>query len=181
MAEKKPLLAGIRLGDEHGIDIHPQRLGIGGVQSMLGIDKGHLAPPLLGSLKFYSSVRIDIRRVESLKNGSEVIGNHVRAKIVKNKVAPPFRQIHHHHINGAGADQCLTDLQPLLAGIRLGEKDFGKGAVMRLGENAHVVVEAIPTGSLALDMALGIGGVLFLSVRTRLPSRHSHFAIFSVP
>ena len=39
------------------------------------------------------------------------------------------------------------------------EKDFGKGAVMRLGENAHVVVEAIPTGSLALDMALGIGGV----------------------
>ena len=41
------------------------------------------------ALKFYSSVRIDIRRVESLKNGSEVIGNHVRAKIVKNKVAPP--------------------------------------------------------------------------------------------
>ena len=42
------------------------------------------------ALKFYSSVRIDIRRVESLKNGSEVIGNHVRAKIVKNKVAPPL-------------------------------------------------------------------------------------------
>ena len=41
------------------------------------------------ALKFYSSVRIDIRRVESLKNGSEVIGNHVRAKVVKNKVAPP--------------------------------------------------------------------------------------------
>jgi len=44
------------------------------------------------ALKFYSSVRIDIRRVESIKNGSEVIGNHVRAKVVKNKVAPPFRQ-----------------------------------------------------------------------------------------
>ena len=41
------------------------------------------------ALKFYSSVRIDLRRVESLKNGSEVIGNHVRAKVVKNKVAPP--------------------------------------------------------------------------------------------
>ena len=39
------------------------------------------------------------------------------------------------------------------------EKDFGKGAVMRLGENAHVVVESIPTGSLSLDFALGIGGV----------------------
>ena len=39
------------------------------------------------------------------------------------------------------------------------ERDFGKGSVMRLGENAHIVVEAIPTGSLALDIALGIGGV----------------------
>ncbi len=44
------------------------------------------------ALKFYSSVRIDIRRVESIKNGADVIGNHVRAKVVKNKVAPPFRQ-----------------------------------------------------------------------------------------
>lgn len=43
------------------------------------------------ALKFYSSVRIDIRRVTSIKNGDAVIGNHVRAKVVKNKVAPPFR------------------------------------------------------------------------------------------
>ena len=44
------------------------------------------------ALKFYSSVRIDIRRVESLKDGAEVVGNRTRVKIVKNKVAPPFRQ-----------------------------------------------------------------------------------------
>ena len=44
------------------------------------------------ALKFYSSVRIDIRRVESLKNGQTFIGNRVRCKIVKNKIAPPFRQ-----------------------------------------------------------------------------------------
>ncbi len=44
------------------------------------------------ALKFYSSVRIDLRRIESLKQGDEVIGNRVRAKIVKNKVAPPFRE-----------------------------------------------------------------------------------------
>jgi recombination protein RecA len=44
------------------------------------------------ALKFYSSVRIDLRRVESLKQSGTVIGNRVRAKIVKNKVAPPFRQ-----------------------------------------------------------------------------------------
>ena len=43
------------------------------------------------ALKFYSSVRIDIRRVESLKVGTEVYGNHVKCKIVKNKVAPPFK------------------------------------------------------------------------------------------
>ncbi len=43
------------------------------------------------ALKFYSSVRIDLRRVDSIKSGSEIIGNRVRAKIVKNKVAPPFR------------------------------------------------------------------------------------------
>ena len=39
------------------------------------------------------------------------------------------------------------------------EKDFGKGTIMKLGENAHMNVEAIPTGSLTLDLALGIGGV----------------------
>jgi recombination protein RecA len=44
------------------------------------------------ALKFYSSVRIEIRRVESLKQGQAVVGNRVRAKVVKNKVAPPFRQ-----------------------------------------------------------------------------------------
>ena len=44
------------------------------------------------ALKFYSSVRLDIRRVTSIKNGDQVIGNQVRVKIVKNKVAPPFRK-----------------------------------------------------------------------------------------
>ena len=44
------------------------------------------------ALKFYSSVRIDIRRIESLKQGTTVIGNRVRCKVVKNKTAPPFRQ-----------------------------------------------------------------------------------------
>lgn len=43
------------------------------------------------ALKFYASVRIDLRRVETIKQGNEAIGSHVRAKVVKNKVAPPFR------------------------------------------------------------------------------------------
>ena len=44
------------------------------------------------ALKFYSSVRLDVRRVEALKQGGEVVGNHTRVKIVKNKVAPPFKE-----------------------------------------------------------------------------------------
>ncbi len=44
------------------------------------------------ALKFYASVRIDVRKAEALKNGSELIGNRTRAKVVKNKVAPPFRE-----------------------------------------------------------------------------------------
>ena len=43
------------------------------------------------ALKFYSSVRIDLRRVDTIKEGNQIIGSHVRAKVVKNKVAPPFR------------------------------------------------------------------------------------------
>lgn len=44
------------------------------------------------ALKFYSSVRLDVRRTESLKQASEIVGNHVRVKVVKNKIAPPFRE-----------------------------------------------------------------------------------------
>jgi recombination protein RecA len=44
------------------------------------------------ALKFYSSVRIDIRRTATIKNGDQAVGNRVRARVVKNKVAPPFRQ-----------------------------------------------------------------------------------------
>ena len=44
------------------------------------------------ALKFYSSVRLDVRRTESLKQGGEIVGNHVRVKVVKNKIAPPFRE-----------------------------------------------------------------------------------------
>ena len=44
------------------------------------------------ALKFYASVRMDIRRIESLKQGGEVVGNRVRVKVVKNKIAPPFKE-----------------------------------------------------------------------------------------
>ncbi len=105
------------------------------------------------ALKFYSSIRLDIRRIESLKQNGEVIGNRTRAKVVKNKVAPPFREAEFDIIFGKGISRegDLLDLAAAAGVVQksgawyayLGEK-IGQGrenAKQFLAENPDVARE----------------------------------------
>jgi recombination protein RecA len=107
------------------------------------------------ALKFYSSVRLDIRRIETLKDGAEAIGNRVRVKVVKNKVAPPFKQAEFDIVYGQGIPWEGTVLDVALekkivqkAGsyFSFGDERLGQGrqnATSFLAENPDLVQQIL--------------------------------------
>ena len=105
------------------------------------------------ALKFYSTIRMEVRRIETIKNGNEMIGSRTRVKVVKNKVAPPFKQAEFDIMYGTGISKegCLVDLgveydliQKSGAWFSYGDTRIGQGrekAKDFLRENPDVAAE----------------------------------------
>ncbi|MGI6318568.1 MAG: recombinase RecA [Dethiobacteria bacterium] len=122
------------------------------------------------ALKFYASVRLDIRKLETLKRGNEMIGNRTRAKVVKNKVAPPFKQADFDIIYGEGISRegCVLDLAIEKEIIKksgtwfsYGEDRLGQGrdnAKAFLKENPEIYQEIEKQVRMQYDLAVDIKG-----------------------
>jgi recombination protein RecA len=124
------------------------------------------------ALKFYSSQRLDIRRIETLKEGTEAVGNRVRVKVVKNKVAAPFRQAEFDITYGEGISHegCLLDLALEHDLVQKSGSFFSYGE-LRLGQGRNNTKEYLKENP---DLAAEVEAKLFTALgveRTPAPPR----------
>lgn len=119
------------------------------LRSKIGVMFGNPETTTGGAaLKYGASVRIDVRRVDSIKNGSEIIGNRTRAKVVKNKVAPPFKSAEFDIMYGTGISH-IGDVLDLAAGIDVIQKggawySYNENRIGQGRENAKKYLEENP-------------------------------------
>ena len=110
------------------------------------------------ALKFYSSVRLDIRRVGTIKDGQEAIGNRTRVKVVKNKLAPPFREVEFDLMYGEGISR-EGDLLDLAVENEVVEKSgawfsFANERIGQGRENSKIFLKEHPEISKAIEEKL---------------------------
>ncbi len=126
------------------------------------------------ALKFYSSVRLDVRRVDSIKQGTDVVGNRVRVKVVKNKVAPPFKQVEFDHMyaEGISREGGLLDV-----GLEMGLVDksgawftYGSARLGQGRENAKEFLRQNADIRAELDAQIRESIAIFQSETTPVPA-----------
>ena len=133
------------------------------------------------ALKFYSSVRIDVRRVESIKVGGEVIGNRTRAKVVKNKVAPPFKEGEFDIMYGEGISKVgeLIDLGVKLDLVQKSGSWFAMGET-RIGQGRDAAKQYLkdnPEEAAALEAEIRKNAYKLMSSQERVAAKAAGRAV----
>jgi recombination protein RecA len=110
------------------------------------------------ALKFYASVRLDVRRIESIKVGQEVVGNRVRVRVVKNKVAPPFKVAEFDIMYNEGVSK-MGDILDLGVGLEIIDKrgsyyNYGETRLGQGRENAKEFLRENPGMAVEIEMAI---------------------------
>lgn len=132
------------------------------------------------ALKFYASVRIEVRRIESLKNGSEIIGNRTKAKITKNKVAPPFKEAEFDIMYGEGISK-VGELVDIGAKLDIVEKSGSWfticGSRVQGRDGAKEFLKANPEAAASLEAEIRQNAYKLMSSQSKAAAKAAGRAV----